>query len=70
MASWCCAHGRDAFPADLLYSRNAEVGRIITMVAATVKRDCLYDPADPDERAQEGKRKLKVRRKGGGGGLF
>ena len=51
----------DGFPSALLYSRNADVGRVMTMVAPTIKEECLYDPACGDERSQEGKRKLKAR---------
>ncbi len=58
----CCGsvYARDDFPYHLLYTRNAEVGRVVTMVAASVARDCLFDSTGPDTREQEGKRKLKV----------
>ena len=57
----CALPLSDGFPSALLYSRNADVGRVMTMVAPTIKEECLYDPACGDERSQEGKRKLKVR---------
>ena len=59
--AWCfLPWGRDDFPAHLLYTRNADVGRVVSMVCEGIDRDCLYDSTVADAREQEGKRKLKV----------